>query len=78
MSEYQYYEFRAVDRPPGRTEQRELRAISTRAQITAAGFVDHYEWCDLKGRSRSVDVAIFRPVPASCKLGFTPAFDPSA
>jgi hypothetical protein len=49
MSEYQYNEFRAVDRPPGRTEQRELRAISMRAQITAAGFVNHYEWGDLKG-----------------------------
>ena len=49
MSEHQYYEFRAVDRPPGRTEQRELRAISTRAQITAAGFVNHYEWGDFRG-----------------------------
>jgi hypothetical protein len=49
MSEYQYYEFRAVDRPLGLTEQRELRAISTRAQITAAGFVNHYNWGDFKG-----------------------------
>lgn len=46
MSEYQYYEFRAVDRPLGRTEQGELRAISTRARITAAGFVNHYDWGD--------------------------------
>jgi hypothetical protein len=49
MSEYQYYEFRAVDRPLSPTEQRELRAISTRAEITAAGFVNHYEWGDFKG-----------------------------
>lgn len=49
MSEYQYYEFRAVDRPLGRTEQGELRAISTRARITAAGFVNHYDWGDFKG-----------------------------
>jgi hypothetical protein len=49
MSEYQYYEFRAVDRPLSRTEQGELRAISTRARITAAGFVNHYEWGDFKG-----------------------------
>jgi hypothetical protein len=48
MSEYQYYEFRAVDRPLDRTEQKELRAISTRARITAFGFVNHYEWRDLK------------------------------
>jgi len=49
MSEYQYYEFRAVDRPLSRTEQGELRAISSRAQINASGFVNHYEWGDLKG-----------------------------
>jgi hypothetical protein len=35
MSLYQYYEFRAVDRPLSRTEQDELRKISTRARITA-------------------------------------------
>jgi len=49
MSEYQYYEFRAVDRPLSRTEQNELRAISTRARIGAARFVNHYEWGDFKG-----------------------------
>jgi hypothetical protein len=36
VSEYQYHEFRAVERPLSQAEQRELRAISTRAQITAA------------------------------------------
>jgi hypothetical protein len=49
MSEYQYYEFRAVDRSLNRTEQGELRAISTRARITATSFMNHYEWGDLKG-----------------------------
>ncbi len=49
MSEYQYYEFRAVDRPLGRTEQGELRALSTRARITAASFVNHYDWGGFKG-----------------------------
>ena len=28
MSEYQYYEFRAVDRPLSQAEQKELRALS--------------------------------------------------
>ncbi len=37
MSEYQYYEFQAVDRPLDATEQTELRAMSTRARITACG-----------------------------------------
>jgi hypothetical protein len=49
MSEYQYYEFRAVDRPLSRTEQDELRKVSTRARITATGFVNHYEWGDFGG-----------------------------
>lgn len=33
MSEYQYYEFAAIDRPLTRTEMAELRAVSTRAVI---------------------------------------------
>ena len=49
MSEYQYYEFQAVDRPLTPAQQRELRALSTRARITATSFVNHYEWGDFKG-----------------------------
>ena len=49
MSEYQYYEFQAVDRPLSDSERGELRALSTRAQITATSFVNHYEWGDFKG-----------------------------
>lgn len=48
MSEYQYYEFQAVDRPLSAEDQTALRAISTRARITAASFTNHYEWGDLK------------------------------
>lgn len=48
MSEYQYYEFATIDRPLTRTEMGELRAISTRAVIMPAGFVNHYERGDLK------------------------------
>ena len=49
MSEYQYYEFRAVDRPVTQREMRELRALSTRATITPTSLVKHYEWGDFKG-----------------------------
>ena len=49
MSEYQYYEFQAIDRPLDERALRELRACSTRATITSTRFVDHYEWGDLKG-----------------------------
>ncbi|HET6843292.1 MAG TPA: hypothetical protein VFK06_16685 [Candidatus Angelobacter sp.] len=48
MSEYQYYEFRAIDRALTKKEMAELRAISTRAVITPASFTNHYEWGDLK------------------------------
>lgn len=48
MSEYQYYEFLAVDRPLNADDQRALRAISSRARITATGFTNHYEWGNLK------------------------------
>ena len=49
MSEYQYYEFTAVDRPLTNREQGELRALSTRADITATSFVNTYEWGNFKG-----------------------------
>ena len=49
MSEYQYYEFLAIDRPLDRAAQDALRLISSRARITATSFTNHYEWGDLKG-----------------------------
>ena len=48
MSEYQYYEFLAVDRPLTDDDCQALRAISSRARITRTGFANHYEWGDLK------------------------------
>jgi hypothetical protein len=49
MSEYQYYEFLALDRPLTEKQRAELRSISTRAEITATRFVNEYQWGDLKG-----------------------------
>ncbi len=49
MSEYQYYEFLALDRPLTAEQRAELRSISTRAEITATRFVNEYQWGDLKG-----------------------------
>jgi hypothetical protein len=49
MSEYQYYEFNAIDRPLTAAQQAELRACSTRARITATSFCNEYHWGDLKG-----------------------------
>lgn len=49
MSEYQYYEFQAIDCPLNEADREALRALSTRAQITATSFTNHYEWGDFKG-----------------------------
>lgn len=48
MSEYQYYDFRAIDRALTKAEIAELRSVSTRAVITSTSFTNHYEWGDLK------------------------------
>ncbi len=49
LSEYQYYEFQAIDRPLSKADQQALRALSTRARITATSFTNSYEWGDFKG-----------------------------
>lgn len=49
MSEFQYYEFQAVDRPLTRPEMAELRKYSTRARITPTSFVNDYQWGNFKG-----------------------------
>jgi hypothetical protein len=54
MSEYQYYEFQAVDRPLDEAARSALRGISTRARITATSFVNSYEWGDLKANPRDL------------------------
>jgi hypothetical protein len=40
MSEYQYYEFQAIDRPLSRQDREVLRSLSSRARITATSFVN--------------------------------------
>ncbi len=48
MSEYQYYDFRAIDQALTKADIAALRSISTRAIITSTSFTNHYEWGDLK------------------------------
>jgi hypothetical protein len=48
MSEYQCYEFVALDRPLTSKEMAELRAISTRAEITPTRFWNEYQYGNLK------------------------------
>lgn len=48
MSEYRHHEFVAIDRALTPAETDELRAVSTRAQITPCGFRNHCEGGDFK------------------------------
>jgi hypothetical protein len=49
MSEYQYYEFRAIDRRLSKEQIAELRACSTRASITPTSFVNEYSYGEFRG-----------------------------
>ena len=49
MSEYQYYEFLAIDRPLTKDEIDDLRSLSTRATITPVSFTNEYNWGNFKG-----------------------------
>lgn len=59
MSEYQYYEFQAVDQPLTAEQQRALRAISTRARISAWGFVNSYSYGELRAAPEKLLAAYF-------------------
>jgi len=49
VSEYQYYEFQAIDRPLTKSEMDALRKLSTRATITPTRFVNVYNYGDFRG-----------------------------
>ncbi len=49
MSEYQYYEFRSVDRSLTAGEMAELRKLSSRAEITATSFSNSYSYGNFRG-----------------------------
>jgi hypothetical protein len=54
MSEYQYYEFLAADRPLNERQQAEVRALSTRARVTATSFTNEYHWGNFRGDPRTM------------------------
>ncbi|MFV2123631.1 hypothetical protein ACFHWS_03645 [Micromonospora sp. LOL_013] len=49
MSEYQYYDFRAIDRPLDEQQMAELRTLSTRAEITRTSFTNVYHFGNFGG-----------------------------
>jgi hypothetical protein len=48
MSEYQYYEFIALDRPLTAQQIDEVREFSSRAEISSTSFVNEYNFGDFK------------------------------
>jgi hypothetical protein len=49
VSEYQYYEFLALDKALTSRQREELRQLSTRAEITATRFTNEYHWGNFRG-----------------------------
>lgn len=73
MSEYQYYEFVAIDQPLTKKEVAELRACSSRATITSTVFVNDYQWGDLKAdpadwMERYFDAFVYTTNWCSCRF----------
>jgi hypothetical protein len=62
MSEYQYYEFLAVDRPLNEGQQAEVRVLSTRARVTATSFTNELHWGNFRGDPRKMMSAITTPI----------------
>ena len=54
MSEYQFYEFQAIDRPLGEEDRAELEALSSRARVTSTSFTNHYNYGDFRGDPRKL------------------------
>lgn len=54
VSEYQYYEFQAIDRPLDEADRKALRSLSSRANITSASFTNEYHWGDFRGNPRKL------------------------
>jgi len=52
MSEYQYYEFRAIDQALAPEQLKEVRALSSRAEVTARSFTNTYNFGDFRGNPR--------------------------
>ena len=52
MSEYQYYEFQAIDQPLTARQMAAVRQYSSRAEITPRSFVNEYHWGNFRGDVR--------------------------
>ena len=59
MSEYQYYEFLALDKALTSSQREELRQLSTRAEITATRFTNEYHWGNFRGDPEQMMASYF-------------------
>jgi hypothetical protein len=50
MSEYQYYDFRAIDKPLDQDEMDDLRSLSSRAEITSTSLTNEYSYGSFRGK----------------------------
>ena len=76
MSEYQYYEFRAIDRPLNEKEMKELRALSTRAEITPTSFSNVYHFGNFRGNPEAMMDQYFDAFVYVANWGSQPAHVP--
>jgi hypothetical protein len=59
VSEYQYYEFVAIDRPLTKQQVAGLRQLSPLARVTRTSFIDAYDWADFAGDVRQLIAELF-------------------
>jgi hypothetical protein len=59
MSEYQYYEFLALDKALTSKQREELRQLSARAEITATRFTNEYHWGNFRGDPEKMMASYF-------------------
>jgi hypothetical protein len=59
VSEYQYYEFLALDKALTSRQREELRQLSTRAEITATRFTNEYHWGNFRGDPQEMMASYF-------------------
>ena len=68
MSEYQYYEFLALNKPLTEKQRAELRKLSSRAEITATRFVNEYNYGDFRGGPEKL-MERYSTRSSTCELG---------
>ncbi len=54
MSEYQYYEFQALDRPLTREEQADISQLSSRVALSPTQAIFTYQFGDFRGDPKKV------------------------